>query len=263
MCLLLLAINQHRDYPLIFCGNRDEFYDRPTAAASYWGEDGQFFGGRDLEKGGTWLGVSRTGRFAAVTNVREASAQPTAGTESRGKIVTGFLRSAVSGTVYSRQLLQQSALYQGYNAVFGVGNELYYASNRANESGKLPDGIHLLSNASLNTPWPKTEQLKTSIAALLKENSQPIDRWLEAIFDCLRDDRPYPDEMLPETGVELEWERRLSPIFITGEKYGTRASTIVLMNKSHEFRFLEQTYGPFGQKKTRADKQIFNRNPER
>ncbi|MET3504376.1 NRDE family protein [Halalkalibacter oceani] len=263
MCLLLLAINQHPDYPLIFCGNRDEFYDRPAADAHYWGEDGQLFGGRDLEKGGTWLGLTRSGRFAAVTNVREAAAGTASATESRGKIVTDFLCSTVSGADYSRQLLKKNALYQGYNAVFGVENELYYASNRANESGKLPDGIHVLSNASLNTPWPKTEQLKTSITALLKDNRQPVDRWLEAIFDSLRDDRPYPDEMLPETGVDLERERRLSPIFIKGEKYGTRASTIVLMNRSRKFRFLEQTYGPFGQKKTRTDKQIFRRNPER
>lgn len=241
MCLIALALDQHPNYSLILCANRDEFHKRPTKEAHYWKEENQqLFAGRDLEQGGTWLGVTTSGKLAAVTNVRspELKAQHHL---SRGEIVTNYLKNPVTPEEYSEEMKKKGSLYQGYNAIVGLGEECVYFSNRIEESVKLDVGIHTLSNASLNTNWPKTVRVKEGLREII-ERKEGEERIIESLLLMLKDETVASKEHLPNTGVGLEMERTLSPIFINGEFYGTRASTIVLMNRNGGITFVEQTY---------------------
>lgn len=254
MCLIILAIDQHPDYPFILCGNRDEFHLRPTKQADYWSDVKQIFAGRDLEKGGTWLGVTTTGKIAAVTNVRD---KIDIGTDflSRGEIVTDFLKGDVSPKQFIEELKTKEHDYQGYNVIVGEYKDFHYSSNRVSDSVKLDQGFHVISNAKLNTSWPKAEQLKKNFTDSLRNElseSEYIEKWLT----ILRDQTTFPDEELPHTGVGVELERILSPIFINGEHYGTRASTIILLRRDGQIHFVEQSYGPNAVLQGRKDEMI-------
>ncbi|MCC4265623.1 NRDE family protein [Oceanimonas baumannii] len=219
--------------------NRDEFYARPTAAAGWWAAQPGLWAGRDLQAGGTWLGITLRGRFAALTNFREGASQ--AGKRSRGELVTGFLTGEQSPAGYLQQVLARGKDYAGFNLLVGDlhTDELHYGGNRpGGEPRLLQAGLYGLSNGLLNTPWPKTARLKRGLTTLPSDNDG-------AALALLSDATMAPDSALPETGVPLELERRLSSVFITGDDYGTRAQTVLVVENGH-VRILEQGRGPQG-----------------
>lgn len=245
MCLIVLGWKQQPDCPLIVAANRDEFHRRPTAALDFWPDAPQVLAGRDLQSGGSWMGVSRSGRFAALTNYRDPSTQR-ADTRSRGELVARFLTGRQTANDYARQTCSEAGAYNGFNLLLCDGDTLVWVGHRHGDEAQwrvLDDGIHALSNHLPGTPWPKLLRARDGFArALAQEDAEARQ---EALFDTLRDDTPTPDADLPDTGVGLEWERRLSPVFIAGEDYGTRSSTVLTMCRSR-IDVEERCYGPGG-----------------
>ncbi|MBY0121847.1 NRDE family protein [Bacillus sp. S/N-304-OC-R1] len=228
MCLILFAFKVHPTYKLIVAANRDEYYARPTAAAHFWEDEPQILAGRDLEKLGTWMGVTKTGRFAALTNYRDPKENATS-KQTRGELVAGFLKSDEKPEEYLQKAALQAKMYPGYNLLVGDGEELYYYSNIQNEIKKLEPGIYGVSNHLLNTNWPKVKSGKEGLSAI---SDQKNNNLTDELFKLLQNTDQAPDDFLPNTGVSLEWERILSPLFIKSEGYGTRSSTVLLMNGS-------------------------------
>jgi uncharacterized protein with NRDE domain len=242
MCLILLAWHAHPDYPLVVAANRDEFFARPSAPAAFWEESPQVLAGRDLEAGGTWLGVSRNGRFAALTNYREGvqkNAHPTP--PSRGALVADFLTGSSDPEAYLAGLATRGAAYNGFNLFVGDHQRLGYCTNRgagACAPRWLAPGIYGLSNHLLDTPWPKLASAKAAFAKALADLPRQ-----ETFFDLLADREIVPDPHLPETGVPLDWERLLSAVFVSSPTYGTRASTLLTMCGDGEVRLIECSFG--------------------
>lgn len=233
----------HPAYPLIVAANRDEYYARPAKEAHYWEDAPQVYAGRDLEKMGTWLGVTRSGRFAALTNYR-APGEMRAGLRSRGELAADYLTGHEPPEAYLRQVDGRAHEYPGFNLLAGDMDALYYYSNREGSIRALAPGIYGLSNHLLNTDWPKVERGKQALSRIVAEGG--TDEGLaDRLLVLLRSAERAPDRLLPATGVPLEVERMLSPIFIESEGYGTRCSTIVLMS-GRETYFVERTYGPHG-----------------
>ena len=233
MCLIAIAFGVDPSRPLVVAANRDEEYARP-AISSHWWEDAPILAGRDLEKGGTWMGISKSGRFCALTNYRDPAEQ-TEGKKSRGHIVRSFLESDRTGDVFLNELDRERNQYPGFNVIAGTAEALHvYSSRSGKKAFPLEPGIHALSNAFLNTPWPKTERLKTQMAQSLGSR--------ESMFRMLQDNQAAADEELPATGVPLEWERLLSPIFIESPHYGTRCSTIIEVNSRQAASWTERTF---------------------
>ncbi|MBD0370277.1 MAG: NRDE family protein [Pyrinomonadaceae bacterium] len=237
MCIILLAHEAHPEYTLVLAANRDEFYGRPTREAHFWKDAPDTLAGRDLERGGTWLGVTRTGRIAAVTNYREPGAR-IENAPSRGLLVSDFLAADEGAYEYLARLQPRASLYNGFNLIVGDGCELCYFSNRGGEPQTIRSGVHGLSNHLLDTPWPKVERGREALEKVLESDALSI----EAIFKVLADDARAQDEALPETGVGLELERMLSPLFIESQVYGTRSSTVILFNRQGEVIFIERTF---------------------
>lgn len=238
MCLIVVGWQAHPDYPLIVAANRDEFYERPTQPAARWDDSPAVIAGRDLQAGGTWLGIAGDGRFAAVTNVREPGVP--AGRLSRGVLTGDFLRGTASAEAAIHAV--DDAAYSGFNLLFGDHDSLWYRTNRHGGVERLAPGIYGLSNHRLDTPWPKLVTARERFAAALP--ALPDE---SALFALLADDLTVDDEFLPKTGVSLEWERRLSAIFVKSENYGTRASTVVLRHRDGSVRLHERSFGPHGQ----------------
>jgi uncharacterized protein with NRDE domain len=237
MCLIAVAWQVHPDYPLIVLANRDEFYARPAAPARFWAEAPQVLAGRDLSAGGTWLGVTRQGRFAALTNVREPGMPQ--GERSRGLIVSTYLLGSEPAADYVARTTAEGAAYSGFNLLASDGDSLWWTSNRGAGPRQLEPGVYLLSNHLLDTPWPKVELLRAGLMAQLP-HPEP-----EALLALLQDEREAADIDLPDTGIGLAMERLLSAPFIRSAQYGTRAST-VLMAGHDRIRFMEQGHGPEG-----------------
>ena len=235
MCLILVAWRVHPDYPLVVAANRDEFHARPTAVAERWAEAAHVIAGRDLEAGGTWLGVTDTGRFAAVTNVREPGAPK--GPRSRGCLTRDYLIGAMTPQAYSASIKDEA--FSGFNLLVADAEHLCYRSNRDGPPRVLPPGVYGVSNHLLDTPWPKLATAKASFAQALDQlpDEQPF-------FDLLADDEIVSDENLPATGVPLEWERRLSAVFVHSPDYGTRASTLLLHHRNGAGVMIERSFGP-------------------
>jgi uncharacterized protein with NRDE domain len=242
MCLILFAWRAHPDYPLIFAGNRDEAYDRPSVAADFWSDAPGIYGGRDLEKGGTWLGLTLSGRFAAVTNYRDGPARKPAPL-SRGELAGAFLRGTDAPDDYLSAVAPDGARYGGYSLMLGTLDGLYYHSNRSRGVEEIAPGPHGLSNHLLDTPWPKIRLGKQRLAALLNASEAKL---VDGLFAALADRTPAADADLPDSGIGLQRERELSPAFIAGERYGTRASTVVLIDHRNEATFIERSFGPQG-----------------
>ncbi|MFA6443122.1 MAG: NRDE family protein [Sterolibacterium sp.] len=243
MCLILLAWQAHPRYPLVIAANRDEFFARPTAAADFWDQAPDILAGRDLSAGGTWMGMTRQGRFAALTNFREPG-KTRAEAPSRGKLVGDFLAGRISAPDYLKGLSQTSASYNGFNLLCGSLNQgLWHYSNRSESQTPHPlaPGIYGLSNHLLDTPWPKVAQGKSDLARALA--ALPQDR---PLFELLRDANVHEDDRLPRTGVSLEWERILSAAFVRTPDYGTRSSTVVRVDGQQFLSFDEQTWLPGG-----------------
>jgi uncharacterized protein with NRDE domain len=238
MCLILLAYRVHPRYPLILAANRDEFYHRPTVPAAFWETAPQLLAGRDLKSGGTWLGIIRTGRIAALSNYRDPS-NVRDNTPSRGGLVTDFLLGDLPPAEYLEMLRQRSQDYNGFNIIFGDRKNLFAYSNRGEVPPLLPPGIHGLSNHLLDTPWPKVTLGKKVLAEILAHGKQPA---VEEIFALLADRSLPDDSLLPDTGVGLETERLLAPLFISGPTYGTRSSTLIMIDENASVTFSERTY---------------------
>lgn len=248
MCTLLLAFQAHPRYPLIIAANRDEFYERPTAAASHWEDARNIFAGRDLVHGGSWLGVTVTGRIAALTNYRQPKALGHHG-PSRGGLVSGFLKQEIAAEEYIERLREEDLPFSGYNLLLGGPDQLYCYSNKSGEMARISPGIHGLSNALLNTPWPKVMRGKEALGRLLAAG----DFSTEDLFAILSDRTKARDEELPDTGVGLELERLLSSIFIQSERYGTRSSTLLLVDSDRQATFIERNFGGVRDTEARFD----------
>jgi uncharacterized protein with NRDE domain len=237
MCLILVAVDAHPDYPIVIAANRDEFYDRPSAPASFWPEAPQLLAGRDLRAGGTWLGLTRTGRMAALTNYRDPESNRVEA-PSRGNLVSDFLPSRKNPVSYLEQISANAHRYNGFNLLVGQSANFYYYSNRAKGIRTLGPGIHGLSNHLLDIPWPKVETSKQALRALMTgESLCPED-----LFHLLLDHNAAPDELLPNTGIGLEKERMLSAIFISSPGYGTRSSTVILLERIGRVTFIEKSF---------------------
>jgi uncharacterized protein with NRDE domain len=240
MCLIAIGCALRPDFPLIVAANRDEFFARPTEGAQFWPDVPGLLAGRDREQGGTWLGVTRTGRIAAVTNFRDGTRQRT-GRRSRGWLVRDYLASDVAPEVFLDAVHEQRSEYDGFNLIVGSAGRLLYYSNESGTMIALDRGVHGLSNHLLNTPWPKVEKARARLRDLA---DVPADALNERLFDLLSDDAQVADEALPATGVSLEWERVLSSAFIRTHAYGTRSSTTILVTPGGEVRFEERTFSP-------------------
>lgn len=231
MCLILFAYKAHPKYKLIVAANRDEFYERPTAPAHFWEDHPHILAGRDLRKMGTWMGVTKNGRFAALTNYRNPN-EVTEGKRSRGDLVGDFLIGSASPADFMNRASEHRSSYPGYNLLTGNLEELFYYSNVEDRVELLQPGIYGVSNHVLDTEWPKVKKGKEGLSALLDNAEGSLT---EELFTLLRNADPAPDELLPKTGVSLEWERMLSPLFIKSDGYGTRSSTVLLMSKDEIF----------------------------
>jgi uncharacterized protein with NRDE domain len=233
-----MALKTHPAYKLILLANRDEYYDRQTSPAAFWDEAHFLLAGKDLQGGGTWLGVTRKGRIAAVTNYRDpASVRESA--PSRGRLVSNFLLGQQGPLEYLDKVDQEAGKYNGFNLIIGDQGQLFWYSNRGDGVRALSPGIYGLSNYLLDTPWPKVVRGKDALTRLLSGQRAPS---LEELFHILAD-RTIPDDAsLPHTGVELEWERILSPIFIVSPTYGTRSSTVLLIDVQDHVTFVEKTF---------------------
>ncbi|GAA0327408.1 NRDE family protein [Bacillus carboniphilus] len=227
MCLILFAYRMHPTYKLIVASNRDEFYQRPTAPVHFWEDHPHILAGRDLEKMGTWMGITNTGRFAAITNYRDPK-EKTDGKRSRGELVADFLKGTDNPAEYMKRIAAKRTSYPGYNLLVADKENLYYYSNIEGEIKKLPPGIYGVSNHLLNTDWPKVKRGKEGLATLAEENPSNLS---DHLLTLLQNADPASDKELPKTGVSLEWERILSPMFIKTKGYGTRSSTIVLYSE--------------------------------
>lgn len=249
MCLIVFAYKTVPDHRLVLAANRDEFFHRPTRRLEFWPEAPVLLAGQDLESGGTWLGLTRNGRFAAVTNVRQGYAKttPALGREltSRGLLPLDFLLSQQAPLSYLQKVQQeeqqQQQFFAGYNLLVDDGERLCYSSNRNQQQPQeLEPGVYALSNAALDTPWPKVADSAAALQQLIKDNNCSIEQLL-----LLMQDRSQPEShRLPDTGVGMEWEQRLSSRFIDSADYGTR-STLVLMNRyDGNTQLCEQSYTP-------------------
>lgn len=240
MCLILFAYKVHEKYPLIVAANRDEFFKRPTAQAHFWEDEPNILAGRDLEKLGTWMGVTKQGRFAAITNYRSPEEMNATGKRSRGELVKKALTFEGEITQYMQGLEKTKEQYPGYNLLVGNHEQLFYFSNKNGSVKKLEPGIYGLSNHLLNTPWPKVTTGKYELKETIVSGEEDL---IKRLFELLQKADPFPDELLPNTGVPLELERMLSPLYISSNDYGTRSSTVLLLGKD-EIQYIEKVMQP-------------------
>jgi uncharacterized protein with NRDE domain len=240
LCLIALAWRARPGLRLLVAANRDEWRDRPAEPARWWADHPSILAGRDLQAGGTWLGATRGGRFAAVTNFRDpADRRSTA--LSRGGLISEFLLSPASARDWVSGLASRADQYNGFNLLVSDGPTLWYYGSRAGDAMEVSPGVHALSNHVLDEPWPKVTRAREAMAGAL-ERDDPAP----ALFALLSDTEGVPDAELPDTGVGIAWERRLAPPLITGAEYGTRASTVVAIADDGAIAFEERSRGPDG-----------------
>ena len=247
MCLLAFAWRKHPRYQLVLVANRDEFHARPTAPIAALEDHPGVFGGRDLKSGGSWLLASDDGRVAAVTNVRNGREAPDPAWRSRGELVAGFARDRQMPSSWLAELSQRAGAYGPFNLLVGAGGELHFASNRPRYRHRpLKPGIHALSNGDFDAPWPKAMRLREALAQWI-ELEASMDDWppVQKLFSALSDTREAAEAELPDTGVGALLERKLSAAFISGAEYGTRASSVLLVDDA-ETVLHERRYGPHG-----------------
>ncbi len=244
MCLVIVALDAHPTFPLVIAANRDEFHAR-AALPARWGERPPFVGvlaGRDLAAGGTWLGVRRDGRWALLTNVREGGARNDPSAPSRGELVPAVLNTSDRPAAALSAAMRNAAAYNGFNLLAGDARRAFWTSNRSDAVRAIPAGVHGVSNALLDTPWPKLERTRAAVSAWADQDSGDI----APVFAALSDRHRPPDAALPSTGVPLEWERLLSAPFIVGKDYGTRCSTVLAVDRDGNARFVERTFDTCG-----------------
>lgn len=239
MCLIVFAWRPGHAQPLLLAANRDEFHARPTQALSEWVDEPGLYAGRDLQAGGTWLGMTADGRFAALTNIRDLRLPQ--GERSRGELPLGFLRGTQAPEEYLRDVAGQAQRYSGFNLLVGTREALWFFNSKAGAVSRLQSGVHGVSNAGLDTPWPKLQRAKAALAATLD------DPQTDNLLALLADRHGVADAELPDTGIGLEWERLLSSIFICSPQYGTRASTVLRVMADGSQQLLERSFGTQGE----------------
>jgi uncharacterized protein with NRDE domain len=237
MCLLSVSWQVSERYPLVIAGNRDEFRDRPSEDAHWWETRPPLLAGRDAESGGTWLGMTRRGRFAIVTNFRDL--KPRKGNVSRGRLVTDFLLGRRSPAQFAKYLETVEREYAGFNLLYGDRKHLFYFSNRGIGIGELRPGTYAVSNALLNTPWPKVKQARAVMETAVSDDGVDTD----ALLALMQDRTQPPDEELPHVTLPLEQRRVIAAPFIVGRQYGTRCTTIITVRDDRQVAFMEQRYG--------------------
>ncbi len=240
VCLILIAWNTHPRYRVIIAANRDEWRARPTAALGEWQTDPVIIAGQDLQAGGSWLGLSSQGRIAAVTNLRGS----TTGSEnprSRGQLVTDFLHQEVAAEEYIARTCAQRMEYNGFNLLVGdLAGLLRYCSADTRYQ-RLSDGIHCICNGLPSDAWPKAKRSLRLLSVAIKDHQLNP----RSLLNLLHDSWQPPDERLPQTGISLELERQLAPIFVTGKEYGTRCSSLIMIEHSGNWLFLERSYDTY------------------
>lgn len=239
MCLIVFSYKQNADYPLIFAANRDEHYERPSQAAQFWEENPNILAGKDLKAGGTWMGINKDGEFSAVTNYRDPDIEKK-DPPSRGKLVLDFLQNSESAPQYLSKLQSHADQYMGFNLLAGSLNKLGYYSNQQNDILLLDSGLYGLSNHLLETSWPKVQRAKKNLSHIIQDDSIAP----EPLFDLLADDHEAPEEELPDTGIPKDIEKKVSPIFIKSDGYGTRCSTVLLIDHNGKATFAERRFKP-------------------
>ncbi len=236
MCLLLISFLNHPKYKLIIAANRDEFYKRPATSAHFWDMNPNLLAGKDIEAGGTWLGITTSGKFSAITNYRDLR-NIKQNAPTRGKLVTDYLLNNNSTSEFAKDLKEKSDLYNGYNLIFGNLNGLNYFSNQTKILYELKPGIYGLSNHLLDTPWYKVEKSKELFSKILTKKNLISDDF----FEILSDKTLSPDDLLPDTGLEKKSEQAISAIFVSTSEYGTRSSTVILVNHQNLATFTEKS----------------------
>jgi uncharacterized protein with NRDE domain len=235
MCLIVIAWRARADLPLVVAANRDEWRERPAEPARWWPDHPDLLAGRDLQAGGTWMGITRSARFAAVTNFRDPSDRRSTA-KSRGALVTEFLLGSDTPARFLAGLSPRSREYNGFNLIVGDRESLLYYGSREDEPRAIEPGIHGLSNHLLDEPWPKVVRGRRRMEEALA-GADPA----ATLFDMLSDVAGAPDQELPITGVGIAWERRLAAALITGQGYGTRASTVLAISASGDVAMEERT----------------------
>ncbi|UCJ17860.1 NRDE family protein [Pseudomonas sp. MM211] len=238
MCLIVLAWRPGHALPLLVAANRDEFYARPTAALAEWPETPGLIAGRDLQAGGTWLGIGPGGRFAALTNIRDPRAVQ--GSRSRGELPLRFLQGYLGPEAFLDKLRSEADDYSGFNLLVGDRQQLWHFNSQNRRAKALPSGIHGISNADLDTPWPKLQRAKAALVDAL----ETLDE--EALFALLANTAKPEDAALPDTGVGLDTERLLASVFIASANYGTRASTLLFSHADGARQLIERSFGAEG-----------------
>ncbi len=241
MCLIVFAVNAHPDYRLILAANRDEFYERPTAIAEYWEDQPSILGGRDLQANGTWMAINKEGQFGAVTNYRDLKNIRENAT-SRGDLIVNYLQYSETAEDYLEKLSSKMSDYNGFNLLLWDGSLMHHFSNYEGVINTLEKGIHGISNALLDTSWPKVEKLKSDFEKLISSSFSHND-----LLKLLEDDSLADDKLLPDTGIDYELEKMLSAICIKSEKYGTCCSTILTVTNVGKVEFTERSF-PVGKR---------------
>ena len=238
MCLIFFAYERHPRYRLVVAANRDEAYERPTATAAYWPEYPEILAGRDLEGGGTWMGINRSGRFAALTNVRSPRPRLCA-PPTRGELTTDFLRSSSESEEYFREIEAKAQQYNGFSLLLYDAQNLHYFSNFTDAGfQRIDPGLYGLSNHLLDTPWPKVLQGKMAVAEWLETDGEDP----EPLFDIMARKSRAREEDLPDTGVDKSFESALSALFIESPGYGTRSTSVLLVGYDGACVFIERTF---------------------
>lgn len=238
MCLILFAYDIHPQYRLLLAANRDEFYERPTLPLAAWDGRPDIFAGRDLKGGGTWLGITRSGRLAAVTNYRDPRAV-LAQAPSRGFLVRDFLAGSEPAERYLNRIAAEADRYNGFNLVIGDSGGLWYLSSHREGIRRIEPGVYGLSNHLLDTDWPKVRRGRAALQQLMDNGKAD---GIEPMLTLLADRTTAADSALPDTGVGLQWERILSPIFITSKTYGTRSSSVIQVSRVGDVTFVERSF---------------------
>ncbi|HCI71013.1 MAG TPA: hypothetical protein DF712_18530 [Balneola sp.] len=239
MCLITFSYKNHPFYKLIVAANRDEFYQRPTRAAQFWTDEQlpDILAGKDLKANGTWMGVSKTGRWGALTNYRDPS-NINENAPSRGDLVLDYLKSDSNERAYLKEIKENGKKYNGFNLLIGGKDSLYHFSNETNSIKEVQPGIHGVSNALLDTNWPKLDHAKKELERVTSNSK--FDR--DELFEILKNSEKAPDEKLPSTGIPYDWEKAVSSIFIKTDNYGTLCSTLLLVDYEGNAEFTERRY---------------------
>lgn len=241
MCLIAFAWKPDDTHRLVVAANRDEFHARPTAPLGWWDDTPAIAAGRDLQAGGSWMGCAQSGRFAALTNFREMQQTPV-GAPSRGELVAGFLRGSQTPEAFMADI--DGKAYAGFSLLLSDGESLWFGSNRPEtHAHAVQPGVYALSNGELDSGWPKVERARARLEGLLAGGRVIPD----ALLALMHHTQPGPDEHLPDTGVGLQTERFLSPMFITGGNYGTRASTALIWHADRAMQITERRFDAQGQ----------------